>query len=111
MTESGRKFIETYKKESKAQAEREAAGTNKETEPEVNIAKIKDDPAENQQKDGGEKDITNEPAGAVKDAAADDASKAAPKWDQLDEMGLPVIDKQKDPETAREVEIVRSLVN
>ena len=59
MTESGRKFIETYKKESKAQAEREAAGTNKETEPEVNIAKIKDDPAENQQKDGGEKDIVS----------------------------------------------------
>lgn len=34
----------------------------------------------------------------------------APQWDQLDEMGLPVIDKAKDPKTAKEVEIVRTLV-
>lgn len=34
----------------------------------------------------------------------------APKWDQLDDMGLPIIDKDKDPETAKEVEIVRNLV-
>lgn len=34
----------------------------------------------------------------------------ASKWDKLDDMGLPIIDKEKDPETAKEVEIVRSLV-
>lgn len=34
----------------------------------------------------------------------------APKWDQLDDMGLPVIDKAKDPQTAKEVEIVRTLI-
>jgi len=78
MTESGRKFIETYKKESKALADREAeaAGGKKEGEAEVNIAKIKDEPAENQEKDGGDKDISEQPA------AADDTGKeAAPKWD------------------------------
>ena len=35
---------------------------------------------------------------------------AAPKWDQLDDMGLPIIDKAKDPETAKEVEIVRTII-
>jgi len=61
MTESGRKFIETYKKESQALAEREAeaAGGNKEGVAEVNIAKIKDEPAENEGKDGGDKDIVS----------------------------------------------------
>ena len=34
----------------------------------------------------------------------------AHKWDQLDDMGLPIIDKDKDPETWKEVEIVRTLV-
>ena len=60
MTESGRKFIETYKKESKAKAEADAAaaGETKENEPDVNIAKIKDEP-DNQQKDGGEKDTVS----------------------------------------------------
>ena len=33
------------------------------------------------------------------------------KWDRLDEMGLPIIDKIYDPVTAKEVEIVRTLIN
>jgi len=32
------------------------------------------------------------------------------KWDQLDDTGLPVIDKDKDPETWKEVEYVRKLI-
>jgi len=78
MTESGRKFIETYKKESQALAEREAeaAGGNKEGVAEVNIAKIKDEPAENEGKDGGDKDISEQPA-----ATDANAKEAAPKWD------------------------------
>lgn len=56
MTESGRKFIETYKKESKAKAEADAAAAG--DRPEVNIAKIQEEP-DNQQKDGGEKDTVS----------------------------------------------------
>ena len=65
MVESGRKFIETYRKESKAKAakEAEAAGEKKEENaPDVNIAKIKDEPEHkdnNGEKDGGEKDIVS----------------------------------------------------
>ena len=32
------------------------------------------------------------------------------KLEKLDEMGLPVIDKIRDPKTASEVEIVRKLI-
>jgi hypothetical protein len=34
----------------------------------------------------------------------------ANKWEQLDETGLPIIDKEKDPETWKEVEYVRKLI-
>lgn len=32
------------------------------------------------------------------------------KWEKYDELGLPVIDKEKDPQTAKEVAIVRKLI-
>lgn len=35
---------------------------------------------------------------------------AAHKWDNLDDLGLPIIDKNQDPQTYAEVEIVRTLV-
>lgn len=35
---------------------------------------------------------------------------AAPKWDKVDDLGLPIVDKVKEPELAKEVEVVRTLV-
>jgi len=70
------------------------------------IPSVKNEDAEvNIIKEGGEKEIAK-----VASETAENGAAAAPKWDQLDEMGLPIIDKAKDPQTAKEVEIVRNLV-
>lgn len=61
--------------------------------------------------DGGEKDVTTEPI-AIKNQGIDVAKtdEAAPKWDKVDDLGLPIVDKDKEPELAKEVEVVRTLV-
>lgn len=72
---------------------------------EEDVASIRNEGQLNIIKEGGEAEtnkVTHEPD--------QNGKVAAPKWDQLDDMGLPIIDKAKDPETAKEVEIVRTLI-
>lgn len=57
--------------------------------------------------EGGENENNNN---KIDNEPEENGQVAAPKWDQLDDMGLPVIDKAKDPETWKEVELVRGLV-
>jgi len=59
-------------------------------------------------KEGGEEEAPD--LKKVSNAPDKNGEAAAPQWDQLDDMGLPIIDKNKDPDTWKEVEIVRTLV-
>lgn len=67
-------------------------------------------PEPNEVKEGGAtegQDDAMKEGGEIQEEKKD---ATASKWEQLDDLGLPIVDKDKDPETYKEVEIVRGLI-
>ena len=110
MVESGRKFIETYKKESKAKAAQKEAET---VLPEPGDEKedgTKDKAGAD--KEGGEgADAIKEEKAAGEPATENGTALSTVKADaKKDEYGLPIVSQDEDPELWKEANIVRTLI-
>lgn len=72
------------------------------------IGKVQAEPNPNEIKEGGTGEGTPDNKVAAVEVKEEDV--AAKKWEHVDDMGLPIVDKEKDPLTHKEVEIVRTLI-